>query len=309
LAAALGYFWWTRGYHAEGSRWLEEALARVPKGEADAAVGIQALIAAGRMLTYRGELDRARALLREALAEAEQRPDPARIAQTLTYLGLRAVFSRDFTEAAQVLAAARMRWEDLDDPFHLGLTLHCLGAVAFAQGDYAQAEALEVAALSQLSAAGDARLAGTAHFAFAVIEWRRGDLSRAMQRVREGLQASAGLRGRWPRSFGARATVALVGEHADLERSARLLGAADALSQATGATGVSTYERLPTFPNVAPLRERLTQEGWGAAYREGRSVPVGELAPLALTLLEEVTRALASPKTALNIAMKSPQPP
>ncbi len=30
LAAALGYFWWMRGYHTEGARWLEGALARAP---------------------------------------------------------------------------------------------------------------------------------------------------------------------------------------------------------------------------------------------------------------------------------------
>src|SRR5258706_155752 len=33
LAGALGYFWYVRGYHTEGRRWLEEALARTPQRE------------------------------------------------------------------------------------------------------------------------------------------------------------------------------------------------------------------------------------------------------------------------------------
>jgi predicted ATPase len=42
LAAALGYFWWLRGYHSEGWRWLEEAVKRAP--EADPAIRVTALV-------------------------------------------------------------------------------------------------------------------------------------------------------------------------------------------------------------------------------------------------------------------------
>ncbi len=36
LAGALGWFWAMFGYHAEGARWLEEALARAPHGSSSA---------------------------------------------------------------------------------------------------------------------------------------------------------------------------------------------------------------------------------------------------------------------------------
>jgi hypothetical protein len=58
LASALGYFWWVRGHHAEGWRWLEAAQSRAP--DADPAVRTRALLSAGLLLTYGGDFDRSR---------------------------------------------------------------------------------------------------------------------------------------------------------------------------------------------------------------------------------------------------------
>ncbi len=81
LAAALGYFWYLRGYHTEGRRWLEEALARAPQGDdeesaagVDSAARTRALVAAGPLLMVQAEYARARAVLKEALALAEAAP-------------------------------------------------------------------------------------------------------------------------------------------------------------------------------------------------------------------------------------------
>ena len=94
LAAALGYFWYVRGYHTEGRRWLEEALARAPQSgedeaerEVDSAARTRALIAEGPLLMVQAQYTRARAVLKEALALAERRQDPTAIAEASTYLG------------------------------------------------------------------------------------------------------------------------------------------------------------------------------------------------------------------------------
>ena len=71
LAAALGYFWYVRGYHTEGVRWLEEALAHAPQetqredeaeaGErVDSAARTRALIADGPLLMVQAQYTRAR---------------------------------------------------------------------------------------------------------------------------------------------------------------------------------------------------------------------------------------------------------
>ena len=87
---------------------------------------------------------------------------------------------------------------------------------------------------------------------------------------------------------------------AEPERRARLLGAGDVLNQATGFTH-SALERM-SVQSVARLREQLEQEGWGAAYREGWSLPFGDVATLTLALLDDFTKTLAPPKAAAEPA-------
>ncbi|HEX6817475.1 MAG TPA: LuxR C-terminal-related transcriptional regulator, partial [Ktedonobacterales bacterium] len=313
LAAALGLFWWRRGYHAEGSRWLEEALRRAPVGDAaDAAVRTRALIMTGLYRIYGGELDRAQALLEEALTLAQRRQDPAEIAQAHAELGLRAVFAGEMAEATRWLHEARRRWEALRDPHGLGETLLYLGYAADAAEDVATAAAHYVAALQQLDAAGDAQLAGFVHCFLGVTEGRCGDMPSAVAHVRAAVRISAALRDRWLLSYAAQAAVALMDAGAAPAARTRLLGAADALAQATGAT--FAWEHLPGAQNLMALRERLAREAeWGAAYREGRSLPFGEIAALASRLLEEVAPTLAStlpapvPKSASDSAQELEQ--
>jgi predicted ATPase/DNA-binding CsgD family transcriptional regulator len=304
LARALGWLWWRRGYYAEGRRWLEEALARAP--EAQASVRTRALVAAGAILTVQGDVARARAVLEEGLALAQQQQDPTDIAHVHTEMGLGAVFAGDVEEATRRLHEALRRWEALGNPEGLGETLFYLGLAADTTGDAAAAAAHYTAALQRFGAAGDAHFAGFVRCYLGVIMWKRGDLPRAVEQVQAGVQASVTLRDPWLLSFGAQATAALVGARADPAAQARLLGATDALAQGTGATPV--WERMPAGQDVGGLREHREQGEWGAAYQEGRALPVGEVAALALSLLEEVAQALADREATPASAQQSEQP-
>jgi predicted ATPase/DNA-binding CsgD family transcriptional regulator/transcriptional regulator with XRE-family HTH domain len=308
LAAAMGWFWAIRGYPTEGSRWLEEALARAPAGSAEEenglAVRTRALLEAGAALVLQGNFARAGALQEEALTLARQRQDPAATAQALTYLGTRAVYAGEVVEGAQLLREAQARWETLGDAFFLGLTLNFLGTAALAQGDLAEAAALKAAALERLDAAGGVGFAGTAHLALAAISGQRGDLPQAVRHVRAGIEASLVLRDRRLLSSGARAALALVGDHGDPVRCMRLLGASDVLSQVTGGAVVGQHE--PAYGAVAGLRERLEQ---GAAYREGRSLSFGDVVTLARSLLDDVAqiRAHIAPPRSVSDGAQEPQ--
>src|SRR5207302_6243127 len=85
LSGALGYFWYVRGYHSEGRRWLEEALARAPReGDGaglDSSARTRALIATGPLLMVQADYARSRLVLKQALALAERRREPAAIAE------------------------------------------------------------------------------------------------------------------------------------------------------------------------------------------------------------------------------------
>ncbi len=298
LAGALGGFWRLRGYQVEGVCWLEEALRRAP--EAEAAVRTWALLGAGVLLTEQGEFDRAKALLEEALAEARRRQDAAALAQALIQLGYRAVLAGDWAESTRVLQEALRRCQELGDPHAIAFTLLWLSQAAFAQGHVTESLSLVSDAMARFEALGDTRLVGPIHFGLGVFFGTLGELSRAVQHVRAGLEASVALQDRWLLGAGARAALALLGERADSAQRARLLGAADALGQATSATLM--WERLPAYPSMAGLRERLEGEGCASAYREGRSLPFAEVATLALTLLEDFAQTLAPAELVLESA-------
>jgi predicted ATPase/DNA-binding CsgD family transcriptional regulator/transcriptional regulator with XRE-family HTH domain len=319
LAGALGYFWYMRGYHTEGRRWLEEALARSAQGEGEAEVEsasrTRALIALGPLLMVQAAYARAQLALQEALDLAQRRQDPAATAAACTYLGHATVVAGDVAAGTRWLQEAARRWEALGDPHGLGETLFYLGYAADVAGDIA-AVAHYTDALDCLGAAGNAQHAGFVHSYLGVLEWKRGQLSSAVAHLQAVLQTSVKLRDRWLLSFAAQATVALVGAHAQPAAWERLLGAADALGQATGGATFG-WEHLPGAKTVVGLREQLARgdEGEsGAAYREGRMLPFAKVAELALRLLDEVAYALSLPDMkagsgSVQSPEQSPQPP
>jgi predicted ATPase/DNA-binding CsgD family transcriptional regulator/transcriptional regulator with XRE-family HTH domain len=307
MAGALGWFWSARGYHAEGMRWIEQALAHDWKAKADlevdraAAAHTQALIGAGEFLAYQGNVELAQTVLEEALALARRRQDRACIAQALNYLGTCALFAGEVAVAIPLLMEALNYGRDLPDPHPSGIALFLLGLAAAAQGDDMGAIARCEEALGQLEAAGDARVAGHVRFNLAGIVAQQSDLPRAAALVRAGFTACAALQDRLLLTTGVRAALAFVGERGDPAQGARLLGAADALSQTTGAT-LGMAERVAADRVEAALREELTQEDMAAAYREGRALAFDEVIALALTLLDEITPASSHRGTATDNA-------
>jgi predicted ATPase/DNA-binding CsgD family transcriptional regulator/transcriptional regulator with XRE-family HTH domain len=301
LAGALGYFWYLRGYHTEGRRWLEESLASAPQGKAAAgmnsAARTQALIAAGPLLMVHAEYSRALEVLEEGLALAENQQDPAAIAGANTYLGHAAVVAGDVEGGTRRLQEAVRRWESLGDPAGLGEARFYRGYAADVMGDTATAVEHYTAALSSLGDAGNTQHAGFVHSYLGVLESRRGNQSSAVTHIQAVLQTSVALRDRWLLSFAAQATVALVGSHAQPAAWARLLGAADALGKATGGATFG-WEHLPGAQNVVELRKQLTQDKErSAAYREGRTLPMATVASLAICLLDEGAQAPAGSET------------
>lgn len=294
LAGALGYFWWLRGYHTEGARWLKEALARSPHGDeetnpAGATVRTTALCWAGALLTLHGELERARTYLEEARSFARQWHDPASIARALTFLGQHAVYAAEAERAVSLLEEALRCARALGEPHHVGMALFFLGVATHVRGHATEAVVHYAEALGLFEAAGDERAAGAIHVELGVIAGQQDDLPSALRHLRAALEASERLRDRWLLSLGARAVLTVVGAEGDPVGRARLVGAADALRQGTGGG------RVPWEPagegadrTAAALRTPVAEGEWGAAYREGGALPAREVAHLALHLLDEV---------------------
>ncbi|HEX6507000.1 MAG TPA: LuxR C-terminal-related transcriptional regulator [Chloroflexota bacterium] len=296
MAGALGRFWWLQGYHSEGLHWLEEALREAP--DAPPTMRTKALLGAGLLLFWIGDFARSKSVLEEALAIAQKGDDRVGIAQALTYLGAGATTVKAWTESRRWFQEALPRTEELHDDYQMGLTLGYFAYLPFMQGNYQESASLFSASRSRLQAIGELVDTIIVQFYLAVALHKLGDVGRATRLVQEGLERSRDLQDRWLLSLGVEATLSLVVDRADAARRARLLGAGDTLVQATGAM-YGTFTRAPG-QNMAVHRAQLEQEGLGVAYRQGRSMPFGEVVTLAQELLEEFAVTLKHPEKAVS---------
>jgi predicted ATPase/DNA-binding CsgD family transcriptional regulator/transcriptional regulator with XRE-family HTH domain len=288
LAGAMGFFWIMRGHHAEGLGWLEEALTKAPQG--NPATRARGMIYAGRLFVQQHALERAHATLEEALALANARADGVAAVEALTYLGCRALYAGEMAESARLLNEALRRGRELGNTYGIASALFFLGARALEEGSLSEAAMLEEEALEQYTTAGDMRAAGAVHGSLAVIRGQLGDLVRAVEHARAGLQVALTLWDRWLLRICARAALTLSGGRADSARQAQLLGAVEGRLAQPDSGGIGVYERWAADRGMSRLREQLGQGDWDAALRAGRALRLEEVAALALTLMNEVAQ-------------------
>jgi ATP/maltotriose-dependent transcriptional regulator MalT len=192
---------------------------------------------------------------------------------------------------------------------YLALGLNNLAYVSFREGDAREAAALTSAALSRLQADDDLVSATTVHFYLAWMLHELGEFDRAVQVVRTGLQNCLVLENRMQLCRGVEATLLIVGDGADPQEKARLLGARDALEQAIG-TASAFFTRLSGHEltdGLGDLHARLEQEGFAGAYRAGRSLSFPAIVDLAQALLEPAPQSTTASET--GVRDRSPDNP
>jgi non-specific serine/threonine protein kinase len=294
LATALGYFWVVRRYHAEGWRWLQEALRNAP--HADPRLRMTALLHGGLLLTFKGGYQRSHVLLEQAHTLAQQHQDSHGIAQSLAYLSMHAAFVGDWAESARLLHDAMAYWQRQADHHEIGFALRYLGVTSFLQQQYQEAASLYTHAVERLTTIGDECTAGLALLYLALSVRELGDVPRAVTIMRDGIGVSLTYQDQRLLSLGVDAALHLVGDRGEPETRARLAGARDALNQATG-VAQSMWEQQ-SDQSDARLRGQLELEGLGKAYRQGRSLPFRQIVTLALDVLQDFSQTFGSSKTA-----------
>ena len=189
LAGALGWFWFTRGYLAEGDARLTAALAA---SQADGRVRARALTGAGSLRARVGMVDEGRLRLEEAVTRWNGLGDRTETAAALEALGWLLVYDAGDDEAS--LAAfdeARAIRQELGD--RAGETRALVGVcqLLVALGDVEGAATLSHELLERAN--DDLR---TRHFALhflADCSLIRGDCAEAKEQYRESLRAASDL--------------------------------------------------------------------------------------------------------------------
>jgi predicted ATPase/DNA-binding SARP family transcriptional activator len=155
LALAMWWFWVTRGYFAEGSRWFEAALARSPE---PTELRARALAAAALLEVRRGLLDRRVALVEEAVAIRRDLGDPAALARGLHELGDHLVLNSDHDAAERAFIEGLGLCGGLDDVGQAAGIMQSQGVLAHYRGDLAGAHERFAQSIALLEGASDERV-------------------------------------------------------------------------------------------------------------------------------------------------------
>jgi non-specific serine/threonine protein kinase len=319
LAVALHWFWRSRGPVGEGRRQVEAFLARAE--EVTPMIRAALLLGAGDLAMTQGEFGRAAELLEASIALARDVGDQGTLAHALGFRGATAVYEGQLDLGETIESQAVDVGRGSGNAFWSAMGLTILAAIARARGHHAKAEAL----LAQSNAVCEAE-----HVAWPTalnasllgeIATDQGDLDRGEALGRAGVQLAWAI---GERRYFAGALTGLARTFAirgDVEASAHLYGAVDAVLEATGANLPMT-----ALLNFAAAREAVrTSLGdvqFAAAHGAGRALSRAELlaegaaflpirpssgrraeAPFGLTARErEVLRLVAAGQTNREIA-------
>lgn len=284
LAAALGYFWWMHGYFAEGRRRLEYLAGRAPGEATDPRTRTLALGSLGILLLLQGEGERARAVLDDALAAARSTGEARSVTLSLVYLGMHAMLSGESEQSAPFLGEALAISRKAEDAWGVNRTLHELGVAALHAQDYGRAERLLEEARVGYLRIGDERGMAEVLVWLGPVARQRGDASRAADLVGLALDVSRRLEDRRLFNMCMDTVMWLVGEEAEPEQLARLMGTNEALRQVTGIAH-TVWEHTPFAPAVTTLSEHLGEESVAAARTDGYTLSLEQMADLALEVL------------------------
>lgn len=185
LAIALDRFWIRRGYLGEGRRWFDALLAN----SKHIALPLQAklLNAAGTLVFFQGNYERAQDWLTQALQIGQHIEDDVDIAVALRYLGSIERDRGNSQAASRLLEESLAILRTANKTIHTLATLNNLSLVAAEQCDYARAVPYLEEALTLARASGDLWNTAVVLNNLGDIKAHQGDYDRAQQLHEESL--------------------------------------------------------------------------------------------------------------------------
>jgi predicted ATPase/class 3 adenylate cyclase len=277
LGGALWWFWSMRGYHSEGRRWLEEALAM--DGRVSPEVRAMALAGVGELAFDQGDLDRAKEACQEGLELLEHEEGrEAREAKLnlLVWLGFVAWVREEYERAKQLFEEGLALSRERSDTWWLATFLLYVAIVPHYLGDYERATELTEESMDLFREQGDKHSLAYCLNNLAMMVYSQGDLGRAAQLTEEAVALF--------RELGARGDVALglynLGWIAllqdDLGRAADIYKESLTLAWDTGMNHIVQGD-LEGFACLAAVRGETERAArlWGAvqALHETKGIP------------------------------------
>ena len=274
-----GAQWWlgiVRGYHSEGRRSLQEALAIEVRGSPE--VRAMALAGIGRLAVDQGDLDRAQEACEEGLellANEARETSEAKL-WLLERLGWVAWAREEHEQATQLFEESLALSQQMSDTYWHATSLSNLALATHSLGDYEKATELYEQSMHLFREQGDKRRLATCLNNLAMVMCSQGDLRRAAKLIEESVALLRELGARVDVSIGLcnLGWIALLRE--DIGRAADIYKESLSLSWDTGLNPVvqSTLEGFACLAGAKGEAER-TARLWGAAQalHETKDIP------------------------------------
>ncbi len=284
LAAALGRFWYVRGYIGEGLERLLQASTRASAGDRLACA--KALRAASALSLLQGEYPLAQELAERALDLYQRAGDPLGVVRCLSNLGAVLHAQNRLDEAARTLDECINACAGLDDDRVTAIARNNRGDVALSQGDFETAAVQFSHSLALLRAQGDVANVARALYNLGAVAIEQGRLDDAGTLLIEALGLSQQIADDEDTAWcliGLAATAEADGRDRD---GGRLLGFASMLLERIGATMKPFEQRL--FDRTRDrLLETLGAARLEKARGEGAQLRSDEVVALARTLARD----------------------
>jgi non-specific serine/threonine protein kinase len=273
LASALHWFWFARSHLREGHKRVTASLAH--RERAPLHVCARSLSAAGFLAMWMGSYAEMRSLLEESLAIARRLDDPRATAYAQCGLGAAAVLRGDGATARPSLEEAAALARQIDDGTLAVFISYWLGRAELAQGEFVRAQQTLGGSLALARQLGYRPAIGHTLHLLAQAVQALGDHGAARVRYVESLGVLDEIGDRWGICQTLDALGQLAAVEGQAERAALLLGAAEALCEATGAAQLrdrADYERA-----VASAQQALGTPAFAATWSEGRGLSLAQV--------------------------------
>jgi tetratricopeptide (TPR) repeat protein len=275
LVAALGPFWYFRGYISEGRHWIDTFLAASASDPNPPSSRIWLLYGAGKLALEQGDYVRVTEVADQALALAQALDDSLGMSQALELQGSVARVRGDPLGARALLEQSLLWGRRAGDRVALERVLFWLGHAAREAGDLVRAE---LAFEELLLASRQGPLHGTALLLLSLgqVARERVDDQRAAMRYREALEVFATIGD--PSGFAAcfEGLAGLARQRGDMERTTRLAAAASGLRE-SAASALTPAERRAFDQDIAAAWEALGDAAFATLWSEGRALPLDDV--------------------------------
>jgi tetratricopeptide (TPR) repeat protein len=262
LGGSIWRFWDRRGYLAEGSAWLDEALS-IGGGGPERALG---LTGAGRLAIHRGEDRRATELLEQSLHLYQGLEDKAGTCSVLGDLGYVELSRGDFDRAEGLLAEALRLATDLGDKRAMARHGNDLGEVARHRGEYERAAALYEESVAIYGEQGHLLNYAMATTNLGAVELVRHDHQSAVARFKEALRSLRSLAN--PHATAMVLAYLAAATDNDPERAVRLWAASQGMLDAVGGV-LEALDKVTIEPHLEAMRSRLDHADFQSLWSEG----------------------------------------